>query len=205
MVTWTRDPTGLAGGTYVDTIVVTAAGALDSPWLLLDSLVVQSAYPALALAPSLAAKTGVSGNSDLIHDSVQVVLDGGNDLTTTWTATHGSATWLTLGTTTGTGSGSITWTRTARDLKPGTYTDTIRVITAKADTARLVDRFTVNAPVVGATCAAQHLLGSACLDDTQLRYLDLVGNADGTYNLGDFLAHLVSGGGGAVTAKGGSR
>jgi photosystem II stability/assembly factor-like uncharacterized protein len=202
MLRWQYNASALTAGTYVDTITVAAAGAAGSPATLVDTLVV--AYPALAVAPTLATKTGTSGSADLIHDTAQVTLDGGNDLTTTWTATHGSAAWLTLGTTSGTGSGSITWTRSARDLKPGSYTDTIRVVTAKADTAVIVDRFTVNAPVVGATCAAQHLLGSACLDDTQLRYLDLVGNADGTYNLGDFLAHLVSGGS-AVAAKGGSR
>jgi photosystem II stability/assembly factor-like uncharacterized protein len=201
-VRWQRHATSLTVGTYVDTLAVTASGALGSPSNIIDSLEVT--YPALAVAPGLATKTGVSGSATLVHDTAQVLLDGGNDATTTWNATHGSAAWLTLGTTSGTGTGFVAWTRSAHDLTPGVYTDTIRIVSANADTALVVDKFTVTAPAVVTDCAAQHLLGSACLDDTQLRYLDLIGNKDGTFNLGDFLAHLEHGGGVSLS-QGGSR
>jgi len=199
--TWTRDPTGLGIGAHVDTITVTAAGALDSPWLLFDSLVV---YKKVAFAPELVSKTGVSASGSPLPDSAQLLLDGGNDLVTAWTLTHSAASWLSLGTSGGTGTRFVSWTRSAHDLKPGTYTDTIRVVTANADSALLVDTFIVQAPAVATDCAVQHLFGTACLDDTQLRFLDLAGNKDGTFNLGDFLARLKRGAA-ASLAKGGSQ
>jgi hypothetical protein len=36
-----------------------------------------------------------------------------------------------------------------------------------------------------------HILGKPCLSNLQVRYLDLEGNDDGTFNLGDFLAELA--------------
>ncbi len=40
MVRWSRDPSGLSAGTFVDTITVTAAGASGSPATVIDTLVV---------------------------------------------------------------------------------------------------------------------------------------------------------------------
>jgi hypothetical protein len=36
-----------------------------------------------------------------------------------------------------------------------------------------------------------HLLGAPCLDATQMRWLDLAGNRDGTFNLGDLISYLA--------------
>jgi hypothetical protein len=285
---WTRDPTGLAPGLYVDTITVTVAGAIDSPWLLADTLVVQGGL-AVALTPAGRADTAYEGATALLVDSASVLLSGFGADTTRWTATHGAAAWLTLTTASGTGpglvrwsrntaalavgahvdtirvttsqgglarlvdsvvilpvplvlgtasrrdtadAGSVTpvpdsvavtlqgpgsatatwtathgagawltltaaagtgsgiarWTRNPTGLLPGTYVDTIRVATSLADTAVVIDTFVLLAPAVTASCAADDLLAPGCLTDDERRYLDLTGNADGTYNLGDLVA-----------------
>jgi photosystem II stability/assembly factor-like uncharacterized protein len=285
---WTRDPTGLAAGVYVDTITVTVPGAIDSPWLLTDTFVIQGAL-AVALSPTGRADTAYEGATGSRADSATVLLSGFGADTTRWTATHGAAAWLTLTTATGTGSGTVRWsrntaalaagthvdtirvttsqgglgelvdtveilplplvletasrrdtaeagsltpvpdsvavtlqgpgsttatwtathgagawltltaaagtgsgmarwTRSPAGLLPGTYVDTIRVTTSLADTAVVIDTFVLLAPAVTATCAAEDLLVPGCLTDTQRRYLDLTGNADGTYNLGDLVA-----------------
>ncbi len=40
MVRWSRDPSGLSAGTFVDTVTVTAAGASGSPATVIDTLAV---------------------------------------------------------------------------------------------------------------------------------------------------------------------
>jgi hypothetical protein len=285
---WTRDPTGLAAAVYVDTITVTAPGAIDSPWLVTDTFVVQGAL-AVALSPAGRADTAYEGATGTRADSASVLLSGFGADTTRWTATHGAAAWLTLTTATGTGPGTVRWTRTTASLTAGTYVDTIRVTTSQGglaqlvdtvailpiplvlettsrrdtaesgsvtavpdsvavtlqgpgsttatwtathgagawlslttaagtgsgvarwtrdptgllpgayvdtirvatslgDTAVVIDTFVLLPPAVTATCAADDLLAPGCLTDDERRYLDLTGNADGTYNLGDLVA-----------------
>jgi hypothetical protein len=60
-----------------------------------------------------------------------------------------------------------------------------------ADPVRIVDTLVVVAPPTTYECITAHLLGAPCLDATQLTWLDLAGNRDGVYNLGDLLAYLA--------------
>ena len=71
------------------------------------------------------------------------------------------------------------------------FIDTITVAAANAIPIRIVDTLTVIAPVTSRTCVVNHLLGAPCLDFTQMKWLDLAGNRDGTYNLGDLLSYLA--------------
>jgi hypothetical protein len=190
-VRWVRDPTGLAPGWYVDTITVSVPGAAGSPGLVFDSLVV---WPALEL-PTARIGAAISGGGSVL-DSAAFQVRGVGNTTATWTATHGGSPWLTLVAATGTGSGMLRWQLNPADLTPGAYADSILLSTSRGDSAWMDVSLVASAPDVSAGCAVQHLLGTACLDDAQSRFLDLVGNRDGTYNLGDLLAHLARSGAG---------
>jgi hypothetical protein len=182
-VRWTRTTTSLAAGTYVDTIrVTTSQGGLAQ---LVDR--VEILPIPLVLETASRRDTAESGSVTAVPDSVAVTLRGPGSATATWTATHGAGAWLTLTTAAGTGSGVARWTRNPTGLVPGAYVDTIRVATSLADTAVVIDTFVLLAPAVTASCAADDLLAPGCLTDDERRYLDLTGNADGTYNLGDLV------------------
>jgi hypothetical protein len=184
-VRWTRDPTGLTEGTYAASIVITPSNG--SPSALPDTLLI---VRPLVLGSASRGAAGILGAAAPTPDSVTVRLRGIGNTTATWTATSGSASWLTLTTAGGTGDGMARWTLDASDLQPGSYRDTIVVRTSRGDSAQVAVAFTVTAPAITTACAAQELLGTVCLDDTGRRYLDLVGNRDGTFNLGDFVALL---------------
>ncbi len=199
-VRWTGNPQGLLAGVYVDTIVVTAAGAVGSPADVIDSLVVQ--VPAVVFNPASTRDTAISGTPGERPGSAQVVLAGGADSTSTWTVTHTGAARLTLLTMSGQGSQVVFWTRSAASLLDRVYADTLTVVTSNADTALIVDVFVVQAPAVTNACAADHILGGACLDMAQLRWLDLAGNNDGEFNVGDLVAFFARGGGASVPPGG---
>ncbi len=191
---WTRNPTGLAPGTYVDTIRVAVPGAIDSPWSVRDTLIVQSppTTVTVTLAPGNRSDSATAGSVAQIADSAALSIVGTGADTTSWTVTVArGAPWITLATASGTGSGTVRWSLDPSDLQPGSYADTIVVRTSRGDTPRVGIAFLVTAPAITAACAAQELLGTPCLDDTGRRYLDLVGNRDGTFNLGDFVALLA--------------
>jgi hypothetical protein len=54
----------------------------------------------------------------------------------------------------------------------------------------VVDTLVVTPPVVVVTSAAEELLGTPSLTTAEKQSLDALGNRDGIYNLGDFLALL---------------
>lgn len=202
---WSRNPTGLPIGAHVDTITVTAAGAVESPWLLFDSLVVDSAL-ALDVSTPSRLDTVMLGTTQPVTDSAFVTLGGVGATITAWYARASNGAWLSVTSASDTGSGVLRWQLRPDSLKFGTFVDTLTVTaTGTADSSRrIVVQLTVSLPPVSANCAARHLLGVLCLDDTQLRTLDLAGNNDGSYNLGDFLAQLARTGG-VMAVKGGSR
>jgi photosystem II stability/assembly factor-like uncharacterized protein len=189
-VLWNRNPAGLNLGTYVDTITITAGSATGSPWSLVDSLII---VPTLAVSAASRSDTLQSGSSATSSVTRQLTIGGDPDGTVDWTVTH-SGNWNTLLTTSGRGNGSLAWTRSAADLRDGVFVDTI---TVRAGGARLavLDTLVVSAPAVANQCAVNHLFGTSCLDAAQLRWLDLAGNRDGQYNLGDLLAFLSRSGG----------
>lgn len=184
VVRWARDPSVLvAEGIALDTIhVMTRFGSA----LLHDSLLITP--PAMTLSADSRLRNAQTGTTAPSFDSVDVVLRGlGND-TASWTARHGTNDWLTFLSGTGTGDGRVRWRRDPSDLGSDTYADTIVVLTSRGDTAVVVDTFSVSAPTIDASCAVQTLLAVTCLNVLERRVLDLDGNRDGTFNLGDFLA-----------------
>ena len=115
-VGWSRSASGLAAGTYVDTITVTAPGAASgSPATVFDTLKITAAPVPVVLAVSpgtrnVSAQQGTSAASD----NATVTLTGDNASSTTWTATKKKS-WTTLTVASGTGSGTVSWSRsTAR-------------------------------------------------------------------------------------------
>ncbi len=180
---WARDPTGLAIGTYVDTITITVPGAIDSPAQVIDTLQIIG----FAALPAAREDTILSGSVDLVADSALVV---GTADTTTWSVSHTGVTWLTLNQTAGQGTTYVRWTVNPASLLPGTYNDTLTVMTSAADTAQVIVSLTMEEPAIVAACAFDLLARNQCLGDVEQRYLDLTGNNDGTYNLGDFVGYL---------------
>lgn len=150
-VTWTRNTSGLAAGTYVDTISVTAAGALASPAVVYDTLVLTAAVQplTLALAPGSRRATILQGDP-APADSVTVTITGTGASTAVWWGSHRRAyTTITSGNGSGggVGSGYLTWTRNSSGLAPGVYVDTLGVAVAGGSglTAVVLDTFTVTA------------------------------------------------------------
>ncbi|MEP6591343.1 MAG: hypothetical protein ABJC19_09185, partial [Gemmatimonadota bacterium] len=152
-VAWSRNATGLAVGTYVDTITVTASG-VATPRTVFDTLRI-TAVPSplwLAVAPAARSVTVTQGGT-APGDQVTVTLGGDNSSTTTWSATKRKS-WTTLTTANGTGSGTVAWSRNATGLAVGTYVDTISVTaTGIATPSVVIDTLRISATPVPLTLA----------------------------------------------------
>jgi hypothetical protein len=185
-VRWQRSATGLPLGRFVDTITVATSSARTA--MLIDT--VEIIPPPLTLSASSRRGTATAGSIGTEADSIRLTLRGVGNTVATWTATHGGGSWLALTAAAGTGDGTVRWTRDPAGLRPGFYVDTVTMTTSRNDVGVVVDTLTLTAPTVVVDCAARELLGTACLNDVRRRYLDLDGNADGTYNLGDLIAQL---------------
>jgi len=191
MLRWTLDPSGLDVGTYVDTITVSAAGALASPSELVDTLRV---LPHLGVAATrLGAPDSVpTGAIRVQTDSAAVTPTGFGAAGATWRATHGAAAWLTMVADSGSGPGTARWSVSAAGLPTGVYVDTI-AISVDGSTmapAAVVDSLRIFDLSVDLGCAVGHFLGGTCLPADNARFLDEAGNHNGTYDLGDLLKYL---------------
>ena len=144
---WTRSATGLAVGTYVDTITVVASGTGAAPAILYDTLRITAAPIAVTVAVSPAARSiTVTQGSAAPGDNATVTLAGTNAGSSAWSAAHTSAPWLALATSSGFGSGLVTWNRNTTALAVGTYVDTIVVtVAASGQSARVFDTVRVTA------------------------------------------------------------
>lgn len=105
----------------------------------------------LALSPTTTSSSSVAGSATPAAQSVTVTLGGTNGATTAWTAAivggASAAPWISLTASSGTGSGTLSFTRSAAALSAQTYTATIRV-TAGGLTQDITDTYTVtSAPV----------------------------------------------------------
>lgn len=147
-IAWTRNPTGLAAGTYVDTITVAVAG-IPLPARVIDSLVV-SAEPVpppppqplvISVSPSSRRVTKPKGNGWLA-DSANVTLNGTGAASATWTASARMS-WESVQTTSATGSAKLRWQRRLNGLEAGVYVDTITVAVSGGPTTRLVDTLVI--------------------------------------------------------------
>ena len=127
-VLWTRSTAGLAVGTYVDTITVTAPGAVGSPGIVLDSMQITSGAAPLTVALNTASRHVVAPQGATVaSDYFAVTLTGSNAANATWSAVK-TANWATFTNASATGTGSVLWTRSTVGLAAGTYVDTITVI-----------------------------------------------------------------------------
>lgn len=146
-LTWTRAVGGLAVGTYVDTITVTAAGASGSPARFIDTVVVTAAPVPLALdlAPRGRATSITAGNS-AGSDSATVALTGDGAASAAWSAAKAQS-WTVFTTSSGAGNGKVRWTRNTQNLGVGTWVDTITVsaVGASGSPVRLFDTVRVAA------------------------------------------------------------
>jgi len=189
---WERDPTGLGEGVYLDTLTVSLPGYATSTPFLVDSFLVQGPL-AVAVVPGSVRDSFPSGTTALRGAVASLVMTGFGGDTAHWTMTHGSASWITLVTPAGLGGGQLSWSRNPAGLLPGTYVDTLLVSVpgASGSPISIVDSAFVTEPGFTTACAADGLLSNGgCLGTVERNYLDLSGNHDGAYNLGDFLAYL---------------
>ena len=110
-IAWTRNASGLAAGTYVDTLTISSAGVTGSPTTVYDTLRITAAPVPVVIAasPGAQAATAQLGQAAAAGQAI-VTLTGTNAATTSWTATRKSG-WLTLTSASGLGNGVVTWTR----------------------------------------------------------------------------------------------
>ncbi len=187
-IRWARRTDSLLAGLHRDTILVTAPGATGSPVKIADSVIVTVAPQFSTVSRT---DTMISGTATPRAATTTLTILG-DPGASAWTVTHlTAATWTTLTTTNGTGGGSIQWSKNVSNVLPGTYYDTLTVTIPGAPPMKFPDHLIVTEPAVVRSCAVNHFFGSACLDATALKWMDLTGNNDGSFNLGDFIAYLA--------------
>ena len=143
---WNRSTSGLAAGTYVDTITVTVAGL--APQSVIDTLSITAAPVPLALSVSPASRNvSAQVGTAAPNGNAAVALTGDNASTTGWTATKRKS-WTTLTTGSGTGSGTVAWNRSTSGLAAGTYVDTITVTVAGLAAQSVIDTLRITAAPV---------------------------------------------------------
>ena len=145
-LTWSRSGGSLPLGIHVDTVTVSAAGALGSPARVVDTLVViREAQPlAISLEPTSRYREAELGSGTPAADSADVRFLGTGAGEATWTATANKA-WLQLLEFNGVGEGTVRWVRKPAGLIAGIYVDTIVVVAAGAigSPTRLIDTLVI--------------------------------------------------------------
>ena len=104
--------------------------------------------------------------------------------------------------TTGTVDSRVVWARTSVNLPAGIYVDTVKVhLLGQTDEAYLIDTLSI-AQVAAPTpaVAVQQLIKGNGLNADQVTLLDQIGNRNGRYDLGDFLAWITLSGEGVPPA-----
>jgi len=127
-VTLSVDITGLAAGTYIDTVTVTDPSASNSPVAVPVTLTIE-AQPELAVSPTSIDITATEGDA-IPSETITVMNSGGGVLT--WTASNTGA-WLTLTPTSGGDSDTlITVDFDITGMTAGMYYDTIVISSPEA-------------------------------------------------------------------------
>ncbi len=145
LVVWNRNTAGLAAGTYVDTISVTAAASFAVIYDTLKVTPAPNSADCRRLA-ELAQHRGAARRSPAAGDSTIVTVSGGTNASVAgWSATK-TAPWATILTPSGTGSGVVSWNRNTAALAPGVTVDTITITLAgSGQSAQLFDSVKVMA------------------------------------------------------------
>lgn len=187
-IKWSRNPAGLSAGTYVDTITVVVPGALNSPQSVIDTLVV-TAFPGKG-KKSRTVSNGSSVDEGLSarNDSVYVEVEPG----ISWSVAT-TAPWIVLSTSEGQGARWFHWRRDLSTVGYGISADSL-VFTSGIGNDREVFLIVTETVVSGADAiapdvAASALFRSPAMNALQQQMLDLLGNANGRYDVGDFLAY----------------
>jgi hypothetical protein len=171
------NPSGLAAGTYTDTVTVTAAGAVGSPVTIVVTFVIEQ--PVLVVNRDSVTRSTNAGSEASFADTISIVNGGNGSLA--WTATHNLAqTWLSFTRTSGGAPDSIPLTISSSGLAPGVYRDTIVVDagTASGSPRSIPVTLTVHQPVL--VVAPTTIQDSANFASTTPRTVTLhVTNGDG--------------------------
>jgi M6 family metalloprotease-like protein len=142
-------------------------------------------FARLDIDPTSHVDTVEAGLTTPLEAHAAVTPVGDNAATTSWTASHNGPSWLTLTTDQGVGTGLLSWSRDPSQLRVGTYVETITVSADNGLTEDVTDSLVVQAPVIDSDSPIAELFGTSRLTESQKRYMDLEGNQDGVYNLGD--------------------
>ena len=171
-LTATPDPGETFGGWSGDTATLNAVLVLPMG----RSYSVNASFGALAISSATARPNGVMGAA--YNDTLRVT---GGTGTNSWSVTGGALPQLlTLNATSGVVSGFLHQT--------GNFTYTVTV-TSGAQSQGKTFTFSVTAPTLATADVTAQLLGpTAPLNADQIRYLDFLGNNNGGFDVGDFLA-----------------
>ena len=189
--------TGLAVGTYVDTITVIAAtGAAVA---LVDSVRITPRPVSLAISPGgrrtrMLVSTGATRIVALAMDSA-VVADSNGTNSEAWVATT-TAPWLQILTLDGQVNTAVVWQRLPVSLPVGLHVGTLQVQLQSDSSVRafFVDSLDVVTVIVPQPDSAfADLFTHTGLTADQRTVMDRLGNNNGSYDLGDFLAWVDRG------------
>ena len=171
-LTATPTPPETFGGWSGDTVTSNATIALPMgrPYTIFAS------FGALAISSATARPNGVMGAA--YNDTLQVT---GGTGTNSWSVTGGALPQgVTLNATSGIVSGFLQQT--------GNFSYTVTV-TSGAQSQSKMFTFSVTAPTLTTSAVTAQLLGPAApLTADEVRYLDFLGNTNGSFDVGDFLA-----------------
>ncbi len=123
-ITVSINQTGLAAGSYLDSIQVQSATSVNSPQWERVSLTVTAPPPTIAVNKTSLPFVGVTGGANPAPQTFIITNSGGSSLH--WALTHSSS-WLGLNPTSGVDSGTVTVTANITGLLAGTYADTIAI------------------------------------------------------------------------------
>lgn len=190
---WTVDPKEAPGpGIYEDTIVLRVDGAAANRAefvVRLDAIDVAAVELGKRAGGTAATIAGVS---EWFTDTVAVGLRGPNAAEASWTTTYEGPDWLQLLESTGGDDDLLVWRRGAGGLSAGGTRAAelvIRVDGSSAPPVVLADTLVV-AGDVSVERAFSLLASGPLAGSLPRRVLDRLGNQDGEYNLGDFLAWI---------------
>ena len=191
MLRWTKNPADLPVGSYVDTIVINSTGTLGAPARIIDSLLILSPLT-VSIGPASRRDSLPQGSTAVRSDSAVLTFSGMGAASAVWNVTHGGGAWIVIETENGAGSAKVHWTRSPLGLLPGIHVDTITIAAASAlgSPSTIIDSLFIYEPPVALGCATSDFLASPCLGTVEKNYLDVTGNHDGAYNVGDLLAYL---------------
>jgi hypothetical protein len=174
----TTSSSGLAAGTYRDTVVVTAAGASGSPDSIPVTLTVFQ--PVLVVSPAVVPDSANVGTTASRTTTLHVTNAGNGTLS--WTATK-TASWVGLSKTSGGAPDSVMVTLSPASLPAGTQRDTIVFSSPEANNSpiKVPVQFNILQPALSVTPAT--LADSAIQGDTTSRVKTLTVANTGRGNL----------------------